>query len=168
MVCHVCQLPASLLQCPICRRGACSAHTKPDPGGYRDRVWQNTNLLVCSPCADGWAADTQRLHAQAWCDFCSGVARPYYYDNHTPRCAVCDKRFCDMHGQILSHGSQWGGGTDYWIRCQEHAKSASRGWNPVGWFKRQWQSLGEPDFANLSRDDDFRNLSRDEASSKIR
>src|ERR1044071_4644483 len=148
MICHVCQLPASL-QCPMCNRGACSAHTKPDPGGYRmeldGRRWQTTTMLLCSPCADGWAADTDAIRKAHQCDICSKVTIEHI-DGRMPSCAVCDKQFCNKHGQIISY--ERGNKIDCWIRCQKHAKTAVRGLDGVGWFKRR--SLGAPDFANIS------------------
>ena len=133
----------------MCHRGACTAHTQPDPGGYReelgDREWKQTTQLVCRSCAEAWAADTAAIREACWCDGCGDVDLQYY-GARTPKCAVCGKRFCYDHGQVLSY---WRGNmVDCWIRCQDHAKSDLRDGPNVGWLKRRF--LGTPDFAGLT------------------
>jgi hypothetical protein len=160
MICHICE-GAATLQCPLCRRGACKTHTEFDPGHYEYMIsryqgidnfysFAKGNSYVCSACADGRRRETAQvekavadeLSRQNWCDACRTVGEAM-----TPSCAVCKKRFCARHGQVVRYPTKANKGRAGWCRCQEHLKLP--GLLGVQWlaptFFNTYSKFGEPD-----------------------
>ena len=128
MVCHICEAAASL-DCPVCRRGACSKHSERDPGGVRTdsdgrRSFLKTQAMICSACADDWRLDTAQIRKAYHCDFCGDHQ---VSDLTTTECAQCHRRFCREHGQVVTVGWFRFNDSPGWFRCMDHKVTTGTG-----------------------------------------